>query len=114
MTGHQGAVWTLHRRDDGRLIAELAVTTADFPWLYARIDAREGLAEFAALFAEELSRSDRIDDDAEAWERAHEAVRKAVQLRYPNGDEVPEFLLHISADEAWWRWSDEEFQDAEG
>ncbi|MEV6847472.1 hypothetical protein [Actinoplanes sp. NPDC051411] len=35
----------------------------------------------------------------------------AVTLRYPEGNEVPEFLLHIQGDEAWWRWSDEPFDD---
>ncbi|MGW4943301.1 hypothetical protein ACWEOZ_17145 [Actinoplanes sp. NPDC004185] len=109
MTGHQAYVWTLHRRNDGRLLAELTVTSADFPWLYARVDARAELVEFEALFAEEVSRLDGIDDDPGSWEQAHEAVRKAVQLRYPNGEDVPEFLLHLTAGEAWWRWSDEAF-----
>jgi hypothetical protein len=50
---------------------------------------------------------DRIDDDVEPWERANEAVRSAVILRYPQGDKVLEFLLHIDGDDAWWRWNDE-------
>jgi hypothetical protein len=26
---------------------------------------------------------------------------------------VPEFLLHIDGEDAWWRWSDESFTQAE-
>ncbi|GIJ13108.1 hypothetical protein Van01_63220 [Micromonospora andamanensis] len=41
----------------------------------------------------------------------YETVRNAVTLRYPDGQEVPEFLLHLDGDEAWWRWSDEPFDE---
>ncbi|MEV0716800.1 hypothetical protein [Asanoa sp. NPDC050611] len=99
-------VWTLHRRDGGELLADLVVTDGDFPWLNARVEARAGLAEFRPLFAAEL----RLMEDAdEAWERAYDAIRAAVTLRYPDGREVPEFLLHLDGDDAWWRWSDEPF-----
>ena len=60
-------------------------------------------------FAEELLRLDGIDDDAASWERACEAIRAVVTLRYPAGHEVPEFLPHIDGDQAWWRWSDDPF-----
>jgi hypothetical protein len=101
----------LHRRDDGRHLADLMVTDGDFPWLNARVDPGEGLAEVLPLFAEELLRLDRIDDDTESWERACNAIRTVVTLRYPEGHEVPEFLLHIDGDKAWWRWSDEPFDE---
>ena len=106
-----GGVWTLHRRDDGRVLAELVVTDGDFPWLNARVDPRDGLADVLPLFADELRRLDGIDDDEESWERAYDAIRAVVTLRYPAGHEVPEFLLHIDGDEAWWRWSDEPFDE---
>ncbi|MBX6751337.1 MAG: hypothetical protein IRY85_17015 [Micromonosporaceae bacterium] len=32
-------------------------------------------------------------------------------LRNPEGRDVPEFLLHIDGDQAWWRWSDEPFDE---
>jgi hypothetical protein len=111
VVSYSGGVWTLHRRDDGRIIADLAVTSADFPWLNARVDPRDGLEEVLPLFAEELFRLDRIDDDTESWEQAYNAIRTVVTLRYPEGQEVPEFLLHIDGDEAWWRWSDEPFDE---
>jgi hypothetical protein len=108
---NSGGVWTLHRRDDGRNLADLVVTGGDFPWLNARVDPREGLEKVLPLFAEELLLLDRIDDDTESWERAYNAIRTAVTLRYPEGHEVPEFLLHIDGDEAWWRWNDEPFDE---
>ncbi len=42
---------------------------------------------------------------------AYNAIRTVVTLRYPEGHEVPEFLLHIDGDVAWWRWSDEPFDE---
>ncbi|BCJ57570.1 hypothetical protein Jiend_09920 [Micromonospora endophytica] len=99
-------VWTLHRRDDGQTIADLVVTGGNFPWLDARVQPRDGLAEFRPLFAEQLRLLDG-GSDAESWDRAYGAVRNAVTLRYPEGDEAPEFILHISGDAAWWRWNDE-------
>ena len=111
MSDHLDGAWTLHRRDDGRVLADLVVTDADFPWLSARVDAREGLAELRPIFVEELGLLEHIDDDGDAWERGYEAIRNAVTLRYPDGREVPEFLLHIDGDEAWWRWSDEPFDE---
>ncbi|MEV6374763.1 hypothetical protein [Micromonospora musae] len=109
MSDHHGSAWTLHRRDDGRVLADLVVTGGDFPWLNARVDQREGLAEVRPLFAEELRLLDAGDVAVEAWESAYEAIRNAVTLRSPEGHDVPEFLLHIDGNEAWWRWSDEPF-----
>ncbi|MEG3632568.1 hypothetical protein [Micromonospora palythoicola] len=111
MIDRHGGAWTLHRRDGGGVLAELVVNGGDFPWLNARVDPGEGLAQFRPLFAEELRLLDAIDEDVESWERAYEAVRNAVTLRYPDGQEVPEFLLHLDGDEAWWRWSDEPFDE---
>ena len=107
--GDAGDIWTLQRRTDGQTIAGLVVVSGDFPWLNARVDPREGFEEFLPLFAEELTQLDRIDEDGAAWDRAYNAIRAAVTLRYPTGDEVPEFLLHVDGTEAWWRWSDEPF-----
>jgi hypothetical protein len=46
------------------------------------------------------------------WEPPHDAVLSIVALRYPDGTEVPEFLLHIDGNEAWRRWSDEPIDEA--
>lgn len=90
-----GAVWALRRRDDGRKLADLVVTGGDFPWLNARVDPVEGFEDLRPLFAEELLRLDHIDDDTKAWEQAYDAVRAVVTLWYPDGQEVPDFLLHL-------------------
>jgi hypothetical protein len=97
----------LRRRDDGRKLADLVVVDGDFPWLNARVDPLEGLEDVLPLFAEELLRLEHIDDDAESWEQAYDAVRATVTLFYPGGSQVPEFLLHIDGGVAWWRWNDE-------
>ncbi|MFF5081676.1 hypothetical protein ACFY36_31895 [Actinoplanes sp. NPDC000266] len=39
MSGFRGAVRQLCRRDDDRVLADLVVTDADFPWLYAAVVA---------------------------------------------------------------------------
>jgi hypothetical protein len=109
MNDHGDRTWTLRRRHDGQVLADLVVTGDDFPWLNARVNPREGLADVRPLFAEDLRLLDRIDDDVESWERAYRAIRQAVTLRDPEGHEVREFLLHIDGAEAWWRWTDEPF-----
>ncbi len=77
MIDRYGGAWTLQRRDDGGVLAELVVNGGDFPWLNARVEPRDGLAELRPLFAEELRLLDGIDEDVESWERAYEAVRNA-------------------------------------
>ncbi|GAA1864060.1 hypothetical protein GCM10009687_34160 [Asanoa iriomotensis] len=101
----------MHRRDGGEKVADLVVNGGDFPWLNARVDACDGFAALRPLFAEELRLLGGIDEDVESWERAYDVVRNAVMLRYPDGEDVPEFLLHVDGDEAWWRWSDEPFDE---
>jgi hypothetical protein len=104
-------VWTLHRRADGEVLAELVVTGGDLPWLNARVDPRAGLKDVLPLFADELQLLDEIDENPERWERAYDAIQSSVTLRDPDGLEVPEFLLHLTSDHAWWRWSDEPFNE---
>ncbi|MFR9778421.1 hypothetical protein ACL02O_20510 [Micromonospora sp. MS34] len=65
MVDHHSGTWTLHQRD-GRVLADLVVTGGDFPWLNARVDPREGLAEVRPLFAKELRLLDGIDEDVES------------------------------------------------
>ncbi|MFY1652087.1 hypothetical protein ACN27J_14465 [Solwaraspora sp. WMMB762] len=107
-----GASWSL-RDHDGVLLAELAVTDGDFPWLYATLRPTEAFAPLRPIFDAEL-RAMRVTEDGPddgAWERAYQQVRAAVVLIDPDGAAVPEFLLHVEGDEAWWRWSDEPFDD---
>ena len=104
-------VWTLHCRDGGRVLANLVVNGGDLPWLNARVAPDEGLEDVLPLFAEELRLLDCIEENAKAWDQAYSAILATVTLRYPDGRDVPEFLLHIDGDEAWWRWSDEPFDE---
>ena len=107
MPDPQDETWKLHRGDE--LLADLVVTDGDFPWLYARVRPHDGFEDVRPLFAEELRLLDDIENDSAAWETAYDAIRAIIILRYPAGGEVPEFLLHVDGDEAWWRWSDEPF-----
>lgn len=91
------------------LLAELIVTGGDFPWLNARIRAMPGFEAVRPLFEEELRALEHIDDDVGSWEAAYARIRKAVTLLYPEGGPVPEFLLHVDGEDAWWRWADEPF-----
>jgi hypothetical protein len=102
-----GEVWKLYA--EGELVAELAVTGGDFPWLDARVEARPAFEPLRPLFAEELAAT-----EAEEWDRAdrlYRAVNDAVRFVDPQGVAVAEFLLHIQGDQAWWRWSYEPFDD---
>ena len=66
------------------------------------------------LFDNELQRLDFLDEEPEQWEAAYRRVREMVCLLTPDGRPVPEFLLHIEGENAWWRWSDEPFPAEEG
>jgi hypothetical protein len=106
-----GEKWQLRR--DGEVLGEITITDADFPWLSGSFAARAGFAEVVPLFAEELALSEvMLDDDSEAtvdaWETAYDRIAKSMTLVAPSGP-VAEFLLHIDADAAWFRWSDEPF-----
>jgi hypothetical protein len=106
-----GHVWQLVRGDE--LLAELVVTAGDFPWLNAQVRPVAGFEEVRPLFEEELRRLDHLDDDPAPWEAAYRRIRQAVCLLAPDGRPVPEFLLHIEGDNAWWRWSDEPFRQTQ-
>lgn len=110
MTDPADRTWTLYRGD--AVIADLVVNGGDFPWLNADVHPYAGFEDVRPLFDEELRLLDDVDSHVEAWEAAYEKVRATVTLRYPDGSEVPEFLLHIDSGEAWWRWSDEAFNEA--
>lgn len=106
-----GRVWQLFRGDE--LLAELIVTGGDFPWLNAEVRPAAGFSEVRALFDEELRPLDHLDEEPEQWEAAYRHIREVMRLLAPDGQPVPEFLLHIKGADAWWRWSDEPFPDEE-
>lgn len=101
-------IWHLHHQ--GARVAALHVTERDFPWLTARVVPLPGYAAVADLLAEEL-RLHEASEDAETpeWTAAYRRIREVTRLTRPDGSEVPEYLLHVDGDEAWWRWSDTPF-----
>ncbi|MFI9815914.1 hypothetical protein [Saccharothrix variisporea] len=114
--GWVGGVWRLQRGDE--LLGEVLVEDGDFPWLSGRFRPQPAFAEVKPLFDEELALTEALADsdsaeDVEAWERVYERIAGALTLVAPHGP-VPEFLLHVQGDEAWFRWSDEPFTDDRG
>jgi hypothetical protein len=96
---------------DGHVeVARLVVTESDFPWLYARVEAADAFAAVRELFVDDLVASEQLDDDPAAADRAYEHIRRRLTLIDPEGRVVPEWLLHIDGNQAWWRWSDEPFE----
>jgi hypothetical protein len=102
-------IWRLYAGEEH--LADLVVDGGDFPWLEAKCLAQPGLDRFRELFASELAAL-----DAEDFERADALYlrkRELLRLTYPEGGDVPEFMLHLQDDRAWWRWHDEPFEDDE-
>ncbi|MEV0179765.1 hypothetical protein AB0I54_10760 [Streptomyces sp. NPDC050625] len=102
-----GSVWRV--RSGGEAVGEILIDDMDFPWLSGRFTPGPAFGSVRELFARELALADR-DDDWELWEEAYEEIRRRVSLSSPDGP-VPEFLLHIEGDRAWFRWSDEPFDE---
>lgn len=107
-------VWRVRDRE-GTLVGEIAVQEVDFPWLAGAFAPGPGFAEVKPLFAREIELLGPVMEEAsheqvDAWERAYDAVQAAVTLESPSGP-VAEFLLHVDGDQAWFRWSDEPFED---
>lgn len=107
--GARRDAWTL--RAGGEEVAKLVVTDGDFPWLNARVEAGPGFEPLREIFETDLEALNAPDIDVGAMNHAYDRIREAVTLHYPDGNRVPEFLLHIDGDAAWWRWSDEPFDD---
>jgi hypothetical protein len=102
-----GSVWQLTH--DGEVVAELEVTSGDFPWLNAHLKPKSDFEKLRPLFNDELRRLDQVDHDPAAWEAAQLRIRQSLTLIAPDGHQPPEILLHIDGADAWWRWSDEPF-----
>ncbi|MFG2125179.1 hypothetical protein [Streptomyces sp. NPDC048710] len=107
--GFAGAVWRV-RAGEGP-VGEILIDEADFPWLSGSFTAGPGFGAVQDLFARELALME--GERWEEWESAYDEIRRRVSLSSPQGP-VPEFLLHIEGDRAWFRWSDEPFEEDEG
>ncbi|MDX3240720.1 hypothetical protein [Streptomyces sp. ME18-1-4] len=106
--GFGSEVWRVHGADGREDIGEIVVDEADFPWLSGHFTAGPGYAAVEPLFTRELALME--DEDRQEWEAVAAGIRRRVSMVSPRGP-VPEFLLHIEGDRAWFRWSDEPFED---
>ena len=97
-------IFLVARREE--LIAELVVERLDPPWLRGRVVPRHGFAALRPLFDHERELAANLDRDPAAWARAYRRLRGEVRLIKPDGHQVPEFLLHIDGNRAWWRCGD--------
>lgn len=106
--GFEGEVWQVRSGDEP--VGDILIDDADFPWLAGRFTAGAAFAGLRELFAHELALLD-LDDETgqQEWEAVHGEIGRRVSLIAPHGRPVPEFLLHIDGDRAWFRWSDEPF-----
>ncbi|GAB7106391.1 hypothetical protein JCM4814A_47050 [Streptomyces phaeofaciens JCM 4814] len=113
--GFDGEIWRVTGRDGEGPVGEIVVDDADFPWLSGRFGAGPAYAAVEPFFARELelleaNLEERADDTRQEWEEAYDEIRRRVSLVSPRGP-VAEFLLHIQGEQAWFRWSDEPFED---
>jgi hypothetical protein len=95
-----------------RQVARLTVTGSDLPWTFADVEPLPGFEQFQSLFADQEQALD--EEDYQRADQIYGRIRAALTLTIPDGQPVPEFLLHIHADgTAGWRWHDEPFDDAD-
>lgn len=109
--GFDGELWQVRSGEDGAEVGEILIDDVDFPWLSGRFTAGPGFEAVRELFARELALMDLDDEDRwEEWEQTYDQIAKRVSLIAPDGP-VPEFLLHIEGERAWFRWNDEPFEE---
>ena len=97
-------VWRLWQGQDP--LGEIRVTDAEFPWLRGAWTATAAFGTVESLFAAELTLVNR-GEVGEEWDAAYEQIcALGIRLHDPGGRAVPEFLLHIDGDRAWFRWID--------
>ncbi|MFF0010999.1 hypothetical protein [Streptomyces sp. NPDC005374] len=107
--GFVGEVWQVRSGDEP--VGEILIDDADFPWLSGRFRAGPAFGAVEQLFARELALLEAdVEERQEEWGAVYEEIERRVSLVAPDGP-VPEFLLHIQGDRAWFRWSDEPFDD---
>ena len=88
----------------GTTLGTLRPYNTDFPWINCKFDPTQGFDEIKPLFEEELRLLDA--EDFTAFEEAYEKIRALGLSLVPvdGGQIIKDFLLHISGDEAWFRY----------
>jgi hypothetical protein len=104
-----GETWRLCRGEE--LLGEIHLQDGDFPWVHGIFRPRPAFAEVKPWFDEELELVES-DRNMKAWDAVYDRITNSLSLVAPDGP-VAEFLLHIRGDEAWFRWSDEPFDDSQ-
>ncbi|MFI2206679.1 hypothetical protein ACH47Z_39335 [Streptomyces sp. NPDC020192] len=102
--GFEGEVWRLMRQD--KLLGEITIDEADFPWLNGRFLPTRAFAEVKPWFDASLALMEA--EEYERFDDSYDRIAGALSLVAPSGP-VAEFLLHIDDGHAWFRWSDEPF-----
>lgn len=93
------------------VLGEIWVTGVDFPWAEGSWVQADAFGRVQPLFEAELDLLNKGSVPAE-WEAAYRRILDmGVRLRRPDGRPVPEFLLHIEGQRAWFRWNDHPFQE---
>ncbi|MFH8977835.1 hypothetical protein [Streptomyces sp. NPDC017890] len=118
--GFEGETWYVRAAPDagegaevaetGAEVGEILIDDADFPWLSGHFRAGPAFGAVQDLFARELALVERdAEGHWEEWEAVYGEIERRVRLVSPDGP-VAEFLLHIRGERAWFRWSDEPFE----
>jgi hypothetical protein len=110
--GFDGDVWYVRSGEES--VGEILIDDADFPWLSGRFTPGPAFASVQDLFARELLLAGQDGErHRQQWEAVQDDIRRRVALVSPDGP-VPEFLLHIDGDRAWFRWSEKPFAAEDG
>ncbi|MFF5482170.1 hypothetical protein ACFY5C_33320 [Streptomyces sp. NPDC012935] len=104
--GFEGEVWRLMRQEE--LLGEIVIDEADFPWLNGRFVPMPTFGEVQPWFDESLTLMEA--EEYERFDDSYDRITATLSLVAPSGP-VAEFLLHIRDGRAWFRWSDEPFDD---
>ncbi|MGW4518434.1 hypothetical protein ACWEO4_42515 [Streptomyces sp. NPDC004393] len=104
--GFEGEVWRLMREEE--LLGEIVISEVEFPWLNGRFVPTPTFAEVKPWFDESLAL--REAEEYARFDDSYAQIAGTLSLVAPSGP-VAEFLLHIGDGRAWFRWSDEPFDD---
>ncbi|MFD9476240.1 hypothetical protein [Streptomyces nojiriensis] len=104
--GFEGEVRRQMRQED--LLGELVIDEAGFPWLNGRFVPTPTFRGVKPWFDESLALTEA--EEYERFDDSYARIAGTLSLVAPSGP-VAEFLLHISDDRAWFRCSDEPFDN---
>ncbi|MER7764831.1 hypothetical protein [Streptomyces sp. NPDC097619] len=104
--GFEAQVWRLVRQEEP--LGEIEIDDGNFPWLEGRFVPTAAFEEVRPWFDETLSLVEA--EEYERFDEAYDKIAESLSLVAPDSP-VAEFLLHIRDGRAWFRWSDEPFDE---